>query len=350
MNIFENRFYQFLLFPFSLIYEIIISIRNLFYDKNIFRSLKISNCKVISVGNISVGGTGKTPVIHFLANYLQKRGISVAILSRGYRRKSKGPVIVSDGKRILAGLNQAGDEPYLLARQLKSIPVVVEADRYKGALLIQGKFKPDVILLDDGFQHRRLHRDLNIVLIDASVGFGRGFLLPAGFLREPLSSLKRADLIWFTRIDQSRDFDRLIEQVRKFSSAPRLTSEHRAIEVVEASSGRRLKLSFLNQKRIYLFSGIANPGSFEKTIVNLGARLVHHRLFSDHYQYTPADIKKVTTHANNVRCDIILTTEKDYIRLCGRIPNLSKIYYLAIEIRISDQESAVQNSITTLLS
>jgi len=192
MNIFNNKFYQFLLYPFSLIFKLITWIRNRLYDKNIFRSLKANQCKIISVGNISVGGTGKTPVIRFLADYLKEMGFKVAILSRGYRRKSKGTIIVSDGNETLANLQQAGDEPYLLARQLDSIPVIVEADRYKGARFIQDNFQPDVILLDDAFQHRRLHRDLDIVLVDASVGFGRGFLLPAGFLREPISSLKRA--------------------------------------------------------------------------------------------------------------------------------------------------------------
>ena len=337
-------------YPFSLIYKIIICVRNLLYDKKIFRSLKVINCKVISVGNISVGGTGKTPVIKFLAVYLKEMGFKVAILSRGYRRKSKGIVIVSDGKQILAGLHRAGDEPHLLARQLKNIPIVVEADRYKGALLIQKKFKPDVILLDDGYQHRRLHRDFDIVLVDASVGFGRGFLVPTGFLREPVSSLRRADLIWFTRIDQSKNINKLTKQVRNFSSNPYVTSEHRAIEIIQASTGNRFHLSYLDHKRVFLFSGIANPASFEKTVTNLGVQVVQHLKFSDHYNYKTIDIIKITAEAQNTDAELVLTTEKDYVRIIEPVPNLSKIYYLAIEIQIGNYEHILKNSLSSVLS
>jgi len=324
--------------------------RNKLYEKKFYRSLKIENSKVISVGNISVGGTGKTPVIKFLAVYLKGMGFKVAILSRGYRRKSKGTLVVSDGKKILERLDRAGDEPYLLARQLKDIPVVVESDRYKGTLFIQKKFQPEVILLDDGYQHRRLYRNLDIVLVDASVGFGRGFLLPAGFLREPISSLKRADLIWLTRIDQSKDFANLINKVRQSSSSPIVTSEHRAIEIIQANTGNQYALSYLNRKRVFLFSGIANPASFEKTVSNLGAKVVCHLKFADHYHYRNIDIKKIIPKAENLHVDFILTTEKDYVRIIDFIPILKKIYYLTIEIRIRNYEDKLKNLLTSLLS
>lgn len=350
MNIFNNKVYQFFLYPLSLIYGMIIWFRNKLYEKKIYRSLKIENSKVISVGNISVGGTGKTPVIKFLAVYLKGMGFKVAILSRGYRRKSQGTVVVSDGKTILVGIDRAGDEPYLLARQLNKIPVVVERDRYKGALFIEQRFEPDIILLDDGYQHRRLHRDLDIVLIDASVEFGNGFLLPAGFLREPISSLKRADLIWFTRVDQSKNFDRLFKQIRNISSCPIVTSNHRAEEIIQASTGNRLALSHLNQKRVLLFSGIANPASFEKTVINLGAKVVHHVKFSDHYQCKKSDINKLILTAQNVNADMILTTEKDYVRIIDLLPKLSNIYFLTIEIRPGNCLEVLKNTLSSVLS
>ncbi len=349
MNIFENRFYQFLLFPLSIIYGIIIWVRNKLYDIKIFRSLKIDNCKLISVGNISIGGTGKTPVIKFLAIYLSQMGFKVAILSRGYRRSSKDTVIVSDGKQILVGLENAGDEPLLLAQQLKNIPIVVESDRNKGALIIQEKFQSDIILLDDAYQHRRLHRDFDIVLVDASVGFGRGLLLPAGFLREPIKNLKRADLIWFTRIDQSKNLENLISQVRGYSSSPMIKSKHCAIEIIHTNTGNRYQLSYLNQKKVLLFSGIANPTSFEKMVTALGGKVVFHLKFSDHYQYKQTDINRVINRARDINADLILTTEKDFVRIMNLIENITNIFYLTIEIRIGNHLDVLKHELTYVL-
>lgn len=349
MNIFENRLYQVLLFPFSLIYGIIIWIRNQLYDKNIFRSFKINDCKLISVGNISVGGTGKTPVIKYLAVYLTRLGFKVAILSRGYRRSSQGTVIVSDGKEILAALEDAGDEPYLLAQQLKNIPVIVEADRYKGALTIQEKFRPDIILLDDAFQHRRLQRDLDIVLVDTSVGFGWGLLLPAGFLREPIASLKRAELVWLTRVDQAKNLIKIVDEVRRYSSNPVIASEHRAVAIIQANTGNRYELSLLDHERILLFSGIANPGSFEQTVIGLGGKIVHHQVFPDHYQYLQTDIAKIIDKGGEINTNIILTTEKDFVRIENLIHDVTNIYYLTIEIQIGNSIHILEHALSLLL-
>jgi tetraacyldisaccharide 4'-kinase len=273
----------------------------------------------------------------------------VAILSRGYRRGSKGTVIVSDGTKILVGLKDAGDEPYLLANQLKKIPVVVEADRYKGALTIQEQFRPDIILLDDAFQHRRIQRDLDIVLVDASVGFGWGLLLPAGFLREPIHSLKRSNLIWLTRVDQAKNVNKIVEKVRRYSPGPVIASEHRATEVIQGNTGTCYELSFLKNKRILLFSGIANPGSFEKTVIGLGGKVVHHQLFPDHYQYLQSDITKIIKKGEKQNANIILTTEKDFVRIKNLIHNVSNIYYLTIEIQIGNYRDILESVLNRLL-
>lgn len=311
--------------------------------------MKIKTCKIISVGNISVGGTGKTPVVKFLATYFHNLGFSVAVLSRGYGRRSKGSVIVSNGEQILACLADSGDEPLLLARQLNNIPLLVEVDRYKGALLIQKHFKSDIILLDDGFQHRRLHRDLDIVLIDASVGFGNGLLLPAGSLREPVSSLKRSDLVWLTRVKHTTNLDPLINEIRKYCSCPILKSNHQATEIIQAGTDNRLALSNLNQKNVFLFSGIANPTSFERTVTNLGAKIVGHLTFSDHYLYNKKDINKICYNAKIANADLILTTEKDFVRIVDRIENLPKIYYLTIEIRIDNDIEVLKEKLSPFL-
>lgn len=349
MNIFENRIYRMLCYPLSFIYGAMIWLRNKLYDKNIFRSLKNNTCKVISVGNISVGGTGKTPVIKFLADYLKASGFKVAILSRGYKRKSKGSVVVSDGKRVLSDILQSGDEPFLLAKKLPGVPVVTESDRYKGASLISERFQPDVILLDDGFQHRRLFRDLNIVTVDASTGFGRGLLLPAGFLREPLSSLCRASLIWLTRVDQAKEADVLIAKIKKNTRAPIISSYHEAADLIHANTHDRFPLSFLRQKKVLLFSGIANHSAFEDTVKALGSNVVFHKKFPDHYHYRARDIETITGLSQNNNVQLILTTEKDFVRVTEFVDDKFQIYYLTIEIRICNDDDILKNMLLTIL-
>lgn len=349
MSIFENRIYQALVFPLSLVYRSIVWIRNKCYDNEIFRSLKVKKSKVISVGNISVGGTGKTPVIKFLADYLAASGIKVAILSRGYKRHSKGSVIVSDGNQILSDIRQAGDEPFLLASKLPNVPVVAESDRRKGALLLEDRFQPDVILLDDGFQHRRLARDLDIVTVDASTGFGRGLLLPAGFLREPIGSLKRASLIWLTRVNQSENADTIIARIKQVTQAPIISSYHQPEGLIQAATHDRFPLSYLSQKNVLLFSGIANHPAFEKTVVALGAIISDHEKFPDHYHYQPHDVERIMALAKSKQAQLILTTEKDFVRLKERAGPDFQFYYLTIEIRICSNEEKLQKSLTPIL-
>lgn len=341
MNIFKYHGWQRGLLPLSLLYGFVIWIRNQLYEKEILRSIKIENCQIISVGNISVGGTGKTPVINFLAKYLTKRGFKVAVLSRGYKRKSQGTIVVSDGKTLLANVQQGGDEPYLLARQLPAIPVVVEADRVKGAEFIQQNFHPDFILLDDGFQHRRLKRDFDIVLIDASVGFGSGYLIPSGFLREPISSLSRADLIWFTRVDQAKNLEKLIHKIRNHSQSPIITSIHEPAWIVNSSAAQQFEPSAIRDKRVLLFSGIANPMSFERTVQSLGGVIVHHRCYKDHYQFTKSDIDSIMQLSEQLNADLVLTTEKDFVRLLSTLSTNQQIFYLTIEIRLNAEANMI---------
>jgi tetraacyldisaccharide 4'-kinase len=202
MHILTNKLWQILLSPFSIVYGFIITLRNLLYDCKILPAYRIQGCPVICVGNITVGGTGKTPAVEYLADYLRRNDKKVAILSRGYGRKSAGTILVSDGEEIRTTPEISGDEPYLLATNLKEVIVVVESDRVAGAAYIKNNFHPDVIILDDGFQHRRLYRDADIVLYDCSTPLGLPLTLPGGKLREPLWNLNRADMIWLSRTDQ----------------------------------------------------------------------------------------------------------------------------------------------------
>jgi len=350
MPIFNNRLFQILLFPLSLVYGTIVWLRNKLYDTHIFRSLKIDGCRIISVGNISVGGTGKTPVILFLADYLQRHDRKVAVLSRGYRRKSRGTVLVSDGKQLLVRMEQAGDEAFLLAHRLQNIPVVVDADRYRGARFLWDSFQPDIILLDDGFQHRRLYRNFDIVLVDASVGLNRGLLLPAGFLREPIRSLRRADLIWLTRVDQARDITPLVKQIRRVTAVRIIHSQHQPVKLIQANSGKQMELHQLAQKRVLLFSGIANPTSFEETVRQLGATVAGHFKYYDHFPYQMRNIQKIVGTAREMKVDLVLTTEKDFVRIMNLISNLSAIFYLTIEIQIGNFGKQLQSALSAFLS
>ena len=328
-----------------MIYTVVILIRNLCYDLGVFKIYKIEGCQIISVGNISVGGSGKTPIVVFLANYLRQNGKRVAILSRGYGRKSKGMVIVSDQEKILTNIDSSGDEPLLLAKQLKKIPVVVESDRVKGARLIVEKFNPDVIILDDAYQHRRIYRDLNIAVIDSSRGFGNGLLLPSGFLREPISSLKRADLAWFTRIDQAKNIDNLQSKINKIKSLPQIKSKHIPFKLVQLNTAKQFKITYLKQKNVMLVSGIGNQDSFELTIEQLGAKVVHHEKFADHHKYTNKDIQNIRQRQRAVKADIIVTTEKDYYRLEDLTKKFEHIFYLLIKIKIEPDNKFLEKAL-----
>ncbi len=191
-------FIRFLLFPLTGLYGLAIEIRNLLYDKRCIKTSKF-DIPVISVGNLTVGGTGKTPFVIYLAQYLKESSLSVGIVSRGYGRKTKGTVIVHDGKSILSSHDESGDEPWLIASALKSVPVIVDEDRTQGIQTLIDKFPVDVVLLDDAFQHRRAGRDLDILLINSRESSGNYHLLPGGKLREPLRQSRRASLIVHTK-------------------------------------------------------------------------------------------------------------------------------------------------------
>jgi tetraacyldisaccharide 4'-kinase len=343
MSIFENKILQIMLLPVSFIYGLIIKVRNFCYEARIISTKKIGQCKIISIGNISVGGTGKTPVVKYLAGYLQGKGLKVAVLSRGYKRQSSGTLLVSDGKNILANFRQAGDEPYLLANTLKNVVIVVEADRFKGGLFISKLFRPDVILLDDAFQHRRIYHDVDIALIDASRGFGNGHLLPSGFLREPISSLKRAQLIWLTRVDQCTDLSSLNKIIQQVNNCPQITSSHAPACLIQIKTKKSFDPSLLNKKKVLLFSGIANNESFEKTIFKLGAEIVYHKKFSDHYPYSKRDIDEIKAQMEKLQVEMGVTTEKDYFRLTDVKVEIENFYYLTIDIKIEVGENFLDN-------
>ncbi|MBI5047598.1 MAG: tetraacyldisaccharide 4'-kinase [Deltaproteobacteria bacterium] len=334
------------LYFFSLLYGIGVRVRFFLYLIGLFKTRKL-DCKVISIGNITVGGSGKTPMAIFLAEKFREKGKKVVILSRGYNGKIKDIGVVSDGENILLGPEDAGDEPYLMAAKLKTIPVIVGRDRYTTGLYAIERFKPDVIILDDGFQHIRLYRDVDIVLIDLRKGFGNGHLFPLGTLREPFSGLKRGTFFLMKGIrplfekNASQLFISLIKGLAK--ARPNGAIEHclgyftyESKNICNLFDNDRLDVSILKNKRVIALSGIADPKSFKHTLEGLGASVIKEIALPDHYAYTHKDIQIIAREAEGV--DMVITTMKDAVKLKSFSIEHLPIYALDIEVEIEGVE------------
>ncbi len=306
-----------LLFPFILPYAFGVFVKNLLYDKRIKKPKKLP-VPVISVGNLSVGGTGKTSFVIYLANLLKERRI--CILLRGYKRKSRGILAVSEYGKILTDWEKAGDEAYLLAKLLPSVCVVVAEDRYEGGLFAIKHFSPELIILDDGFQHRKLHRDLDIVLLkkkDIS-----DYLLPYGNLREPIGSLRRADLVILSYQDvepfEFRTEKPTFKMFREFNS------------LLDSSFGE-VPLEHLKGRDVIAFSGLGDNEQFLKTLKKLGFKIKEFISFLDHYDYRNFKPKKE---------EVYLTTPKDLIKLQG----YENVFALNFKVKV-DREKELREII-----
>lgn len=307
MHFIANKWWWFLLWPLSLLYRSIIFLRNYCYDHKIFHIYHLE-CRVISVGNIHVGGTGKTPTVIFLAQWLRNKGFKIAILSRGYKRKSCGTMIVADEKQILINARLAGDEPYLMAKRLAGVPVVVDGDRVRGAQTIVANFHPDIILLDDGMQHRRLYRDVDIVTFYQDNCFTHSSLLPAGPLREPLTQLRRAHLLWIN--GHLRDHHPL---TKYWGTKPVIQAQY-CITSIFNKAGEKSPSKFLSSSAV-IVCGVAKPASFINTVHSLGVHIKRIFSYPDHYYYRDKDIRKIQSSYLDCNADFIFTTEKDWVKL-----------------------------------
>ena len=297
----------------SFIYGSLVAVRNFFYEKKIL-STKSLNCKVISIGNITVGGSGKTPTVEYLSNLLQSKGYKVGIISRGYKRKSKSTLIVTDGKKKPKSWEHVGDEPFLLAHKLVNIPIVVGTSRYKAGSMMIEKFQPDVILIDDGFQHLSLHRDLDIVLVNSKDKKSDHKLIPAGKLREPISNLTRADLIIVTKSNIHQPSNYLINQIESFDR-PTIYNELQIVSLLQNDSNKITKLDIIANKKVYLFSALGDNESFKKIMGNTHAKIVGHSQYPDHYHYTLDDLDDIEKKATKCNAEFLITTEKDLVKI-----------------------------------
>ncbi len=310
------------------------------YKKGIFQNETLPGF-VVSIGNLTAGGTGKTPAVAMLARWALRKGYRVAVLSRGYGGDYGDTVCeVSDGANIHADPRETGDEAYLLANKLSDVPLILSRKRYNAGMYAHEKYGCDFFILDDGFQHLELKRDLDLVLIDASNPFGNGHLLPWGPLREPFSQLARADIFILTRTQRYKIGDDSRELFRdKFSSTPIFYSDHMPSEIVFPSINEVYEPGFIKGKSVLAFAGIARPEVFQDTLIKLGADVVYFRGYKDHYPFRPDDIQSLIQMKEKIGAQYLLTTEKDWMRISSMEFMLPELAYLSIEfVLLSDHD------------
>jgi len=288
---------------------------------------------VVSIGNLTVGGTGKTPAACMLAEWALDEKYSVAVLSRGYGGRYKTKTLeVSDGQNIYAGPAEAGDEPYLLARKLPGVPVIISKKRYLAGALAHKKFGINFYILDDGFQHLDLERDLDLVLMDGSDPFGNGHLLPWGPLREPVDQLERADAFIITRAHHGVTGDDLTGFLKKrFPDKPLFLSDHAPERIIFPNKSETYDPEFLRGKPVVAFAGIARPEVFIETLKNLGVELVFFRAFEDHHIFKHNEIHDLINKKERLRANYLLTTEKDWVRMENFAHECPELAYLTIK-------------------
>jgi tetraacyldisaccharide 4'-kinase len=305
------------------------SLRRHLYAAGLLRT-QSAPARVISVGNITVGGTGKTPVVSLLASHLEAEGKHPVILTRGYGRRSSEMVFLPTQG---AGWEQAGDEPLMLSRELSQVPIVVHHDRVWAAKLAWERYHPQVFLLDDGMQHLRIARDLEILVIDVTRPPQRDRVFPADHLRENRRSLRYADLYLLTRTDQSPDIEELSTYLRTCNpSAIQVRTIFRPWALRALPTGDRRAPESLRDRTILAFSGIGHPGSLEHTLTGLGIRLAGRLHFPDHYPYTPEDVDLIERRATQLGAQAIVTTEKDAVRL--RFIDRRSVPFFSLMVRI----------------
>jgi tetraacyldisaccharide 4'-kinase len=344
----------------TLLYQFGVGLRNQAYERGWIRQVRLA-CPVISVGNLAVGGTGKTTCVEYLTNKLTRLGKRVCILSRGYGGRGGQPYWLTSRDRQLlingqptTALDGLADEPQLLSLHLPDVPIVVGARREQTGKRACDEFQADVVILDDGFQYRRLARDCEIVLVNARMPLGGWSLLPRGPMREPLISLRRADVLIITKADQSLDqLAALQERLRMFNpSALMATAVHEPTQLWDGISQELVSLDRLANGRVSLLSSIGDPEGFEDTVRRLGATVVSHMAYPDHHRYRPSDWQDVLDVASRAGAEALVTTEKDWIRLQRLTAHGSRltvpIWVLRVQMRLLSGEDLLDDRLTRL--
>ena len=328
----------------SFIFLFVVSLRYFLYGIGLVRRFPLG-VQVISIGNVTAGGTGKTPVTEIFARTLAAEGRKVAILSRGYRRKEAPwwqrmftqvidpPLVVSDGKHVLLDAATGGDEPYMLASNLPGVAVVVDRNRVKAGRYAVKRLGCNTIILDDGFQYQKLKHSIEVVLVDSTYPFGNGNMLPRGILREPARNLKRADIIFLTKC--RGDVSKVKDEIRRYNkSADIVECNHTPRVLKDVWSRVEYPLSWLAGKTLCTLSGIASPKGFENSLRHLGAKVVWCERYADHHRYDSSEVLYALNRTADMGADALVTTEKDAVRFPRFETSPVKCLYLRIAIEI----------------
>jgi tetraacyldisaccharide 4'-kinase len=329
-----------LLWGVSKLYGGMMRLRRKLYDKQMLPSYQLP-CPVVSVGNLALGGAGKTPMAIHLARFIKGMGYRVVIISRGYKgtAQNKG-AIVSDGRVMRCDVAQSGDEPNLMAQLLENIPVVVGKDRYSAGQKAVEQFDPDILLLDDAFQHLRLKRDLNLLLLDASRPFGNSHVFPRGRLREPIDAITDADAVVMTRSERGNKIEDIKRHINRREPVQVFCSRHRSVLRGKAPANRPLPSigelypleRDLSGMRLFAYAGLADNQSFFEMVEMAGGRLMGRLSFEDHFRYGDAQIERLDASAAAAGADVLITTDKDYVRLSGKARFSRDVIVMGVEL------------------
>ena len=352
------RFLLAILKGISCIFAAIVSLRYFLYRVGLKRRYPLG-IQVISIGNVTAGGTGKTPVTEIFARTLAAEGRKVAILSRGYRRKEapwwqrlftdviSPPLVVSDGKHVLLDSATGGDEPYMLASNLPGVAVVVDRDRVKAGRSAIKRLGCDTIILDDGFQYQKLKHSIEVVLVDSTNPFGNGNMLPRGILREPVRHLKRADIIFLTKC--RGDVSAVVQEIRKYNKTAEIVEcTHAPKSLKDVWSREEFPLTWLEGKTTCTLSGIASPKGFENSLRHLGAKVVWCERYADHHRYDSSEILYALNRTADMGADALVTTEKDAVRFPRLETSPVRCLYLRIAIEILRGRESFQDIINRI--